>query len=95
VDIQVAKEFAGYHFSGSMETNAFPIKSDSDRKKIDPVVARYKETGHDVVVVCPLGGGGAKCCYFYLKSQGVPESKLFILKGGVDKWPYRDMLTAK
>ncbi len=92
VDIQVEDEFAVHHFPGSIETNAFPVKSDAEREKIDQAVAAYQENGHDVVVVCPRGGGGAKRSYSYLKSQGVPEEKLTILRGGVAKWPYRDML---
>lgn len=94
VDIQVAEEFAAHHFSGSIETNAFPVESEAERKMIDPAVAAYLQSGHDVVVVCPRGGGGAKRCYSYLKSRGVPEDKLTILKGGVAKWPYRAMLVS-
>lgn len=92
VDIQVKDEFAAHHFPRSIETNAYPVKSEEDTKKIDPAVAAYQQSGHNVVVVCPRGGGGAKRCYSYLKSQGVPEEKLTILKGGVDKWPHRHML---
>lgn len=91
-DIQVKDEFAAHHFAGSSETNAFPVKTDAEKKQIDSVVEAFKKTGHDVVVVCPRGGGGAKRCYSYLKSQGIPEEKLTILKGGVAKWPYREML---
>lgn len=39
-----------------------------------------------------LEGGGAKRSYDYLKENGVPEVKLYILKGGVEKWPYKEML---
>ncbi len=95
VDIQVKDEFNAHHFPGSIETNAFPVKTDVQRKMIDPAVQAFKKTGHDVVVVCPRGGGGAKRCYSYLKSQGVPEDKLTILQGGVAKWPHRDMLAGK
>ncbi len=92
VDIQVKDEFAAHHFPGSIETNAFPVETEAQRHMIAPAVAIYQQSGHDVVVVCPRGGGGAKRCYSYLKSQGVPEEKLTILTGGVAKWPYRDML---
>ncbi len=92
VDIQEKEPFATHHFANSIETNAFPVKTDSQRKSIDTAVTAYKATGHDVIVVCPRGGGGAKRCYSYLKNQGVPVEKLTILKGGIDKWPYRDML---
>lgn len=95
VDIQVADEFAAHHFPGSIETNAFPVKTESERKLIDPAAQAFRTKGHDIVVVCPRGGGGAKRCYSYLKSQGVPEDKLIILKGGVEKWPYREMLAAR
>ena len=92
VDIQDKDAFAAHHFPGSIETNSFPVKTDLERQQIDPAVAAYKASGNDVVVICPRGGGGAKRCYSYLKSQGVPEEKLTILKGGVDKFPYRNML---
>lgn len=95
VDIQVKDEFNAHHFPGSIETNAFPVKTDAQRAQINPAVEEYKKTGHDVVVVCPRGGGGAKRCYSYLKSQGVPDEKLTILKGGMTKWPHRDMLAGK
>ncbi len=92
VDIQDKASFAAQHFAGSIETNAFPVKTESEKKQIDQAVAAYKTSGNDVVVVCPRGGGGAKRCYSYLKSQGVPEEKLMILIGGIDKWAHRDML---
>ena len=94
VDIQEKDAFAKHHFPGSIETNAFPVKTDAQRKQIDPAVAEAKKTGNDVVVICPRGGGGAKRCYDYLKDQGVDNAKLYILKGGVDKWPHREMLNA-
>jgi rhodanese-related sulfurtransferase len=92
VDIQVKDEFAAHHFDGSLETNAFPVKTDHQKNQILPAVEAYNKTGHDVVVICPRGGGGAKKCYSFLKSQGVPAEKLTILKGGVAKWPFRGML---
>lgn len=94
-DIQVKDEFAAHHFTGSVETNAFPVKSEDEKKRMVAALEVYKKSGNEVVVVCPRGGGGAKRAYTYLKDHGVPEEKLFILKGGVEKWPYRDMLVSK
>ena len=94
VDIQDKPSFAAHHFPGSIETNAFPVESDAERKRLDPAVAAAKKSGQEVVVLCPRGGGGAKRTYDYLKAQGVPEKKLFILTGGMDKWPHRTMLEA-
>ena len=95
VDIQDKAAFAAHHFPGSIETNSFPVKSEAEKKRIDPAVTEFMKTGNDVVVICPRGGGGAKRCYSYLKSQGVAEDKLYILKGGVDKWPHRDILVSR
>lgn len=94
VDIQEKDAFAKHHFPNSIETNAFPVKTDTQRRSIDPAVEKAKASMDDVIVVCPRGGGGAKRCYDYLKEQGVSDNKLYILKGGVDKWPYRDMLVS-
>ncbi len=94
VDIQDKPSFAAHHFPGAIETNAFPVETDAERHRLDPAVATAKKSGQEVVVLCPRGGGGAKRAYDYLKAQGVPEKKLVILTGGVDKWPYRNMLEA-
>ncbi len=95
VDIQVKDEFSLHHFKDSIETNAFPVETEEQRKMIDPAVVAAKKAGTDVVVICPRGGGGAKRCYSYLKAQGIPEEKLFILEGGVDKWPHKDILMSR
>ena len=95
VDIQVKDEFSLHHFKDSIETNAFPVETEEQRKMIDPAVAAAKKAGTDVVVICPRGGGGAKRCYSYLKDQGIPEEKLFILEGGIDKWPHKEILVSR
>lgn len=95
VDIQGRDAFSMHHFPNSIETNSFPVKSKEDKSKIDPAVAQFKKTGEDVVVICPMGKGGAKRCYSYLKSQGVPDDKLYILEGGVKKWPYEKMMVGR
>ncbi|HWH69115.1 MAG TPA: rhodanese-like domain-containing protein [Candidatus Sulfotelmatobacter sp.] len=88
VDIQPAQDFAGRHFKGAIETNAFPTESEAERQRLAKAVAAYRAKPTDVVVVCPRGGGGAKRTSDYLKENGVPEKNLFILAGGMDKWPY-------
>lgn len=95
VDIQVQDEFSLHHFKDSIETNAFPVETEEQRKMIDPAVAAAKQAGTDVVVICPRGGGGAKRCYSYLMAQGIPEEKLFILEGGVAKWPHKETLLSR
>lgn len=95
VDIQDKEAFSKQHFKDSIETNAYPVKTDAERQSIDPAVKQFKASNQDVVVVCPRGGGGAKRCYDYMISEGVPNEKLFILEGGADKWPFKEMFESK
>jgi len=91
VDVQPAKDFGDHHFRGSIETNAFPTKSDEERKRVDKALPRIQSSKGAVVIICPMGKGGAVNAYDYLKSKGVPESRLFILEGGINGWPYPNL----
>ncbi|WP_333654699.1 rhodanese-like domain-containing protein [Dissulfurispira sp.] len=92
VDIQPADEFEKHHFKGSIETNAFPAKTDVDKKKLDAAAEKIKASKDDVVIICPRGRSGAANTYEYLKSKGIAESRLYILEGGIAGWPYKGML---
>jgi rhodanese-related sulfurtransferase len=90
VDIQTREEFEKHHFMGSIETNAYPVKSDEEKQRLDQILPVLQASKDNVVVVCPRGGGGAKNTYEHLKSKGIPEDRLFILEKGVDGWPYTE-----
>jgi rhodanese-related sulfurtransferase len=94
VDIQVPAEFKQHHFKTALETGAFPVKSASDKQKLDAVVPKLAAARNDVVVVCPRGGGGAKNTYDYLKSKGIDEKRIFILKEGMQGWPHKELTVA-
>lgn len=91
VDIQVPEEFWKHHLKGAVETNAFPAKSAAERRRLDPVIAKLAAGQEDIVVVCPRGGGGAKNACDYLKEKGIPERRTFILKDGMQGWPYKEL----
>ncbi len=91
VDIQPAADFEKHHFKGSIETNAFPAKTDEEKKRLDKVIPQIMSSKDDVVIMCPRGKSGASNTYEYLKSKGVPENRLFILEGGIAGWPYKEM----
>ncbi|AJF06571.1 rhodanese-like domain-containing protein [Geoalkalibacter subterraneus] len=95
VDIQPEKDFAEHHLIGSIETNAYPVKSAKDKTKLDKTLPLIEDSTAPVVVVCPRGGGGAQKAYDYLKSQGVAEERLVILEGGISGWPHDDLMTQK
>ena len=92
LDIQVKEEFDQHHISGALETYAYPVKSETDKGKLEAVLAQAKVSTEPIVIICPRGGGGAKRTYDYLKGQGVAEARLMILEGGQAKWPYKEML---
>lgn len=91
VDIQPSEGFAKGHFKGAVETNAFPVKSAEEKKRLDAILRKIGATRDDVVIVCPRGGGGAKNTYDYLKSKGVDENRLYILEKGSEGWPWPGM----
>jgi rhodanese-related sulfurtransferase len=95
VDIQVPEEFRQHHFKGALETNAYPVTSADDKHKLDAVLPRLSANQNDVVVICPRGGGGAKNTYDYLKEKGIDEKRIFILKEGMQGWPYKELAAEK
>ncbi len=91
VDIQTPEEYEKHHFKGSIQTNAYPAKTDEEKQRLDRVLPALQASKDDVVVVCPRGGGGAKNTYDHLKSKGIPEERLYILEKGVEGWPYKEL----
>lgn len=91
-DIQVKDAFVQHHLPGSIATYAYPVKSEGEKKQLDPIVAQQKADQKKVVIVCPRGGGGAKRAYDYLKQSGVAEDNLLILTKGMDGWPYAELV---
>lgn len=89
VDIQVPAEFQQQHFQGSLETNAYPVKSAEDKQRLDKVLPVLAAGSEEIVVVCPRGGGGAKNTYDYLTGKGIPATRIFILEEGMKGWPYK------
>ncbi|MGL1863709.1 MAG: rhodanese-like domain-containing protein [Pseudodesulfovibrio sp.] len=89
VDICPIDQFAQGHLPGSIETNAYPVKTDEERAKLDNAVPALKASGDNIVIVCPGGRGGAKRTYDYYKAQGIDENRLFILEKGMNDWPYQ------
>lgn len=95
VDIQTAENFKKHHFEGSIETNAYPAKTDDEKARLNNVLEKIKASNDDVVIICPRGGSGAKNTYEYLKSKGVDEKRLFILEKGIEGWPYKEILKSR
>lgn len=91
VDIQPADDYEKQHFKGSIETNAFPAKTEEERKRIDKALPAISSSKDEVVIICPRGRSGASNTYDYLVNKGVSEKRLFILEGGIAGWPYKEL----
>ncbi len=91
VDIQVPAEYQEHHFKGSLETNSYPVKSAADKQKLDTILPNLSSSQNDVIVICPRGGGGAKNTFDYLKEKGIDEKRIYILKEGMQGWPYKEL----
>ena len=92
LDIQVKEEWDKHHIKGAIETNAYPVKTDEEKAKLDPVLPTIEGNGDPVVIVCPGGAGGAERTHAYLVEKGIDKDRLFILKDGQSKWPYDELL---
>ncbi|EJO5348543.1 rhodanese-like domain-containing protein [Clostridium botulinum] len=92
VDIQIKDEFSQHHIKGAIETNAFPVKTDEDKVKLDKIMDKLTASEDPITIVCPRGKGGAKNTYDYLKEKGIKEDRLLILEKGQSGWPYEELL---
>lgn len=91
IDVQREEDFRKKHIKGSIGTDAYPVKTEQDKVKLDKVISRVKIDNLDIVIVCPRGGGAAKNAFDYLKSKGINEKRLYILEGGIKGFPYKEM----
>jgi len=86
VDIQVKEGFDKEHLKGALETNAYPVKTDAEKARLEKLLSTFKPD-QKIVIVCPRGAGGAERAYdFYLKA-GVKKDQLAILTKGQEGWP--------
>ncbi len=88
IDICSAEQFAKGHIKGSIETNAYPVKTDAEKAQLAEHLPTITSSTDDIIVVCPKGGGGAKRAVDYYKSEGIDANRLLILEKGMNGWPY-------
>jgi rhodanese-related sulfurtransferase len=88
LDICPVEQYARGHIPGSIETNAFPAKTEEEKALLDAKLPTINASNDDVVIVCPRGGGGARNTFDFYASKGVDRKRLLILEKGMDNWPY-------
>jgi len=94
IDIQVEEDFRQHHIPGSLATHAYPVKTNEDRARLDPIVKLQQNDSRPLVIVCPRGAGGAKRTHDYLIANGIDRDRLWILEKGMSGWEYEGLTTA-
>jgi rhodanese-related sulfurtransferase len=92
VDIQKKKSFLLHHFFDSLETDAYPVKTDKDAGKIKKVLPTLQANAAPVVIVGPRGTRASQRAYAYLLKAGIDPNRLAILDKGVRGWPAPQIL---
>ena len=92
LDIQKKNAYKEHHFYGSVRTYAYPAKTDTDLQSVVQGVRMYKQSSDDVVIIGPRGGKASQRTVDFLVTRSIPEEKIFILQGGIRKWPHKEML---
>lgn len=92
LDIQPENAYREHHFYGSLATYAYPAKNELETRNLEEAVNVYETNRYDIVIIGPMGGRAAQRTHDFLAGRGIPEEQLFILKGGISQWPYREML---
>ncbi len=92
VDIQKKNNYLQKHFADSVGTNAYPVKTDQEKSRINAVLAPLQANTDPVVIVGPRGTRAAQKAYAYLMEQGIAPQRLAILDKGMRDWPAPEML---
>lgn len=88
LDICPAALFAQGYIKGSIETNAYPVKSEQEKQRLAKHLPTLQTSTEDIIIVCPRGGGGAKNTVDFYAAKGIAADRLLILEKGILKWPY-------
>ncbi len=94
VDVQTYGGYMQMHFPGSLTTHAYPVRTPEQKKRVEAVIPAIKKTKKPVVLVCPGGITGAPNARLHLISKGIPNRRLYVLRGGTWAFPWKDMLVS-
>ena len=91
LDIQYEEAYKALHFPQAIATYAYPVKTAASRAQINAKLSGLQASG-PVVITSRRGGGGAMRGFDHLKTKGIVAQRLFILRKGMQAWPYPDMV---
>ncbi|WP_457575530.1 rhodanese-like domain-containing protein, partial [Desulfomarina sp.] len=92
VDVQGKNDYLMHHFSHSIATAAYPVKSAKDKKRLEPVIEQLRQNNIRIIIVGPRGKGAAKRTFRYFTAQGIAPERIAILEKGIRGWPEPELL---
>ncbi len=92
VDIQKKNDYLMHHFSHSVNTAAYPVKSEKDKNRLEPVIGQLQKDNSRIIIIGPRGKGAAKRAFRYLTTRGISPERIAILEKGIRGWPKPELL---
>ncbi len=86
LDIQTKSDFVKDHFKGAIGTNAYPVKSINDKRKLDNVLSLLRSSDKNIIIINPKNNDSARRAFNHLKSIGIKQNRMFILDGQKSSW---------
>lgn len=81
------------HLANSIATYAFPANTPELLDDLEDEVDALLENDLPIYVMGHGGKDGAmNAITYYVNEHGIDQSRFFIIKGGINGWPYKDML---
>jgi len=81
------------HLPNSIPTYAYPVETSSQRSELRDLTEDIEESGLPVYIMCHDGGAGAEnAVSYYVNKQDIPAERFFIIEGGIEGWPYPELL---
>jgi len=91
LDVRPEEDFIELYLKGSVPTYLMEVEDPADRLDIlkDIVfTAEATPVQKPVVVLCRSGNTGARQTWIDLESMGYPMEHVYLLVGGVNRWPH-------
>ena len=93
LDVRSEENFNRASLQGAVPAFAMPIDSDEARQRIYDVL--HMAGDRNVVVICNAGVSGVRDTWNFLEFIGYDMSKVFLLAGGQNNWPYDEWVLVK
>ena len=93
IDLQAKRDWERFHILTSIPTHASPLRSKADKKKLKGKLDDFKEEESSIILIAKNDSNmEAERAYKFLLKEGFDQDRLYILKGGIEAWPFEELL---